>query len=265
MFFLSLRSEKYGYCPIPRTISAGIIECRLNSASMDVKEIFHKWYSLDSNAVPPLYTLRNLSTISDNDFWNVALPMLRDFMADLPFELDNGDEVSLSELLVNSSVTEWETRYALSKTLGAVDRCKWVYRRFVGGVKRADDPKSLLSDCHDNTIKEKLDGLRDWMTSQLGKESGSGSIVCLDTNVAAYNEEGSEWNQYLTNWENSTISILFNELNDAIAIREHWIRDGCGLALAGHHAEEILHTPPSDLLLLASAVQVRIAVTGSHL
>lgn len=53
VFFVSLQGEKYGYCPLPRTIDAELFDqcLRDGCANKEAAALAQKWYELDRNAV----------------------------------------------------------------------------------------------------------------------------------------------------------------------------------------------------------------------
>lgn len=237
LFFLSLQGDKYGYRPIPKTINKTIMDARLVSASTDVKELVEKWYILDTNCKPPVYALKHLMVLNDDDFWSNAIPAIRELLTGVSFEMDNGDDDSQSNLLTGRSVTEWELYCAMRDAI-SVSRARWIYRSFAGGVTKADDPRCLLNDAHDDETKRLLKALKCDMEGLL---EGSGKVKRYhDMSVQTYLDENKSA-PYLQQWEIDTTSMLREELQLVMDRRERWAQDGEGLGMAGKKADEILH------------------------
>ncbi len=84
VFFISLQSEKYGYCPLPRSIpkdtfNAGISNfAKLNDIDVSTREraieLAKKWYILDENNLPAEYVLKSLTPENNDEYWNTVLP-----------------------------------------------------------------------------------------------------------------------------------------------------------------------------------------------
>ena len=145
-FFLSLQSSKYGYMPIPKFIDQEAYEKRLkDSVQMTFDCASHaelvalalEWYHLDTNAVPPVYVLKNLTGVTADDkvFWDKVLPWLRELFEGVVFDRTFPDGV------IGRSVTEYETKAAIalcggnSSNNNAADGLKkkgirWIYRCF---------------------------------------------------------------------------------------------------------------------------------------
>ena len=74
--FVSLQGDKYGYMPLPREVKKDDYECRYrDNFTEEMRNVADGWYRFDSNTQN--YILKNLKDIDDNDYWNIALPMLR--------------------------------------------------------------------------------------------------------------------------------------------------------------------------------------------
>ena len=159
-FFLSLQSSKYGYMPIPKFIDQRAFDQRLiDSAQMtfrcctshaDLVALAQEWYHLDTNANPPVYVLKNLTgqKPADKEFWDKALPWLRELFEGVVFDRDFPDGV------IGRSVTEYEVKAAIMLCGGsgrnndAEDKLKkgvrWIYRRFDGGVSQVQQVRHPL-------------------------------------------------------------------------------------------------------------------------
>jgi hypothetical protein len=155
-FFLSLQSGKYGYMPIPKFIDQEAFDQRLtDSAQMtfdcasnaEVVALAHEWYHLDTNAVPPVYVLKNLTGQpwpADQEYWDKVLPWLRELLQGVVFDRDFSDGV------IGRSVTEYEVKAAFDLCGGGSGESnnadghkklekgiRWLRRRFEGGISEA--------------------------------------------------------------------------------------------------------------------------------
>ena len=154
-FFLSLQSGKYGYMPIPKYIDQQAFDQRLtDSAQMtfdcasneELVALALEWYHLDTNAVPPVYVLKNLTGEpwpADKEFWDKVLPWLRELFQGVAFDRDFPDGV------IGRSVTEYEVKAAIMLCGGSGEnnnaddnknlekRLRWIYRHFEGGISEA--------------------------------------------------------------------------------------------------------------------------------
>jgi hypothetical protein len=84
----------------------------------------NEWYRLDENCCPPRYELKRLSMLRDPEFGKVV-PLLKNCLLDsVTFE---SLKVLPEEIVVNRSVTQWETFYALDCDK---ERCYWIQRVF---------------------------------------------------------------------------------------------------------------------------------------
>jgi hypothetical protein len=122
------------------------------SDDTEVRSLIREWYLADENAVPVRYTLRNLETMENDDFWKNVIPKLRGAMVGYMFDPDT------PTLLVGRSVTEWETRLAMQLDPSKV---LWVHRRFVDGPP---DEKRYL---YEETTSVYLANLTAEMTSRI--------------------------------------------------------------------------------------------------
>jgi Domain of unknown function (DUF4062) len=143
LVFLSLQADKYGYMPLPKTIDKDVFEAWLQERTapkamepaeassvssprsqnnfaarvralvgdgqgideevMSLFQLAIDWYTLDENAVPPVYTLRNLNgDKSEKDmFWNDVQPKLKTLFDGIVFDR------SFEHGIVGRSVTEY--------------------------------------------------------------------------------------------------------------------------------------------------------------
>lgn len=153
LYFLSLQSSKYGYQPIPKYVNASDLDGKIanlqSGSDYESLNLIREWYSLDSNHIPPRYTLRSLyglkKDVVDN-FWSTALPKLRRSLHGIHFDDD------CDSLVVGQSITHWECLYAISHDdTQSHSRCIWSHRMF-GDTDLLDsilanDSKELYYDC----------------------------------------------------------------------------------------------------------------------
>jgi hypothetical protein len=119
LFFLSLQADRYGYRPLPKYLDQQVLlqAMKAKDHTQESLKVLKEWYILDENHCPTRYELRPLKVggdgkVSDPEYWDKVLPLLRDSVFDsVAFE----SCTSLNEevLLVNRSVTEWETLFGL--------------------------------------------------------------------------------------------------------------------------------------------------------
>eukprot|EP01039_Chlorochromonas_danica_P014537 gene14537-16986_t len=152
LFFLSLQGSKYGYRPIPRTIDQESFEQRLSMIANEFPaalEILRRWYFLDYNALPRLYTLKYIaSAAEDKLFWG-DFPILHQALSEISFEPDD------NSLLVGQSITEWETRFSMQLILSGPmhtseeKKVVWMERIFPSTeLNETMDPKRQCSDVY---------------------------------------------------------------------------------------------------------------------
>jgi WD40 repeat protein len=190
IFFLSLLGEKYGYCPLPKYIdektmamvlkkldrptelTAKVIEDGKKYFGLDtsndpdgrrlitsIRKLLDQWYLLDENNLPPRYELKNLKYTGDPGFFQHAHTFLGEWLFDsLPFE-----ELPTTgqPLLMNHSVTEWESLYALSLDR---NKCHWIRKTFDMAPIWAN-PVKYLDLCDTVTDTRRLDKL-EYLKSQ---------------------------------------------------------------------------------------------------
>jgi hypothetical protein len=81
MSFMDLQGDKYGYIPIPKLIDKDLADTRLDKSEDDfIKSLFRKCYILDEIKTPNHYSLQPLLDTDDKDFWDIALPKLRELL-----------------------------------------------------------------------------------------------------------------------------------------------------------------------------------------
>jgi len=134
-FFLSLQSNKYGYCMLPKAIPKLVLDERLLLLSPEESNLCAEWYILNENTIPQEYVLKSLkingyndegfADIGGADYWRNAYPKLLKALDGVAFWPQN------DKCLVGQSVTEYEFKEAAR--LG-IDRCAWLKREVSGDV-----------------------------------------------------------------------------------------------------------------------------------
>lgn len=255
LFFLSLQGEKYGTRPIPKYLDKTLIDELLTTAHESLAhliDLFHAWYQLDENHVPPRYELRPSRSVDDSKFSESSDHLRDTLLNNLIFERfpvhggrtdDDGEE--FEELLINRSVTEWETSFALS-----IDpkRCFWAQRTLhLESLKQTAQEYSdkFIDTLHNSSLALKLKSLKGKMMCTLQPVNRIHSFY-NHLDVQAYNDEGINLkrDRYLDEWEESMTSILQDDLDQALFKRDQWREElstlSFGLSIQ-EDIEEILH------------------------
>lgn len=220
MFFLSLQGDKYGYCPLPKYIyETDLISIlKQENVSNEDIQIIQNWYEIDSNSIPSRYVLKNLMEGTKKEFFDIVLPKLRDGCFDnLSFcQLSNvGTEVEGNEsLLVNRSVTEWETLFALYLSK---ERCYWMKRMFSKeSLKELSqnpaDANKLWDHCdHWGTPSKqmKIEILKGKMESSI---KGISSFL-VDAQSYIEGRENEDCQKYLEEWKERVQNRLMEEID----------------------------------------------------
>jgi hypothetical protein len=177
LYFLSLQADRYGYRPLPKYVDEKVLKEVVNfkDHSQESLELLKQWYILDENHCPPRYELTPLRVGSDGkldpEYWSKVLPQLGESVLDsVAFETCSSTDDEA--LLVNRSVTEWETLFGLYCDK---DRCYWVHRSFDAEKLKAynsDANYHRLTDGKEGVLPEKsillkLDNLKAKMKSTL--------------------------------------------------------------------------------------------------
>jgi hypothetical protein len=137
LFFLSLQADRYGYLPLPKYLDETVLsqarkDHENDSNLAEITTFLDERYKLDDNHCPPRYELKALSSLMDPHYWSTVLPTLRNTVLNsVPFESLN---VLPEEIVVNRSVTQWETFYGLDC---GKERCYWIQRVFDKASLRA--------------------------------------------------------------------------------------------------------------------------------
>ena len=233
IFFLSLQGDKYGYRPLPRALSRDVAEVALAGGKKNEEEekedgkgaelLFREWYSLDSNAGDRgQFILKTLPSLGDAEYWDVALPGLRDGCLS-GVEFGEG-----TELLVGQSVTEWEARYALSLP-GAAERSHWLHRTLDGGSASG-------LGWLDDGMSERLVPLKEHMRRHM-----QGRVEDASVPVASYVAKDDAWTAFLSDFETRARGLFRREMARVLAAKRQWAIDGCGVGICGEDLAEVLH------------------------
>lgn len=243
IFFLSLQSHKYGYCPLPKFIPKSNFESKSEDPTLTPEwfSFAHEWYSLDTNALPDgRYVLKNLSSMDDEQYWNKALPVLVKGMDGLQFDTDR------PYLFIGDSVTSNEVKAAFSFVSDnrMQDRLAWLNRTFETGVTKEEVNAKWWE--YDDTMGKsdtthKFSGLIDWMKTEF-------SLVPQD-NVKKYSEalfsdyanKTAAWNIQFQRFQKEATSLFETCMSRAIETRKAWDLDGCDLGIPGNELSEMLH------------------------
>jgi hypothetical protein len=208
------------------------------------------WYTLDKNAVPPVYTLTNLSgdIQKDKEYWDHVLPTLVVALDGIPFDKRNAD------LLINRSISEYEAKYAkrLAGDKGEQDML-WIRREFKEEVKVTDpgywDYKDTLRD-NGGSKKAYIDQLHVWMSKEFSVKTIP--IKNLESYRLLEPVEGREsaamtsspeqisGDDYVATWKKFASGKLNAALDKIIHERKGWDVDAQGLGIPGHEVTEML-------------------------
>jgi WD40 repeat protein/GTPase SAR1 family protein len=235
LFFLSLQADRYGGRFLPKYLNVDSATEHKNVSACS--EMTKNWYTLDENHRPPRYELKHLTSLDDSDYRNKVLPSLRDSDLDsVPFEAIPG--LPKTNLLVNRSVTEWETLYALGCDK---ERCHWIQRSFSDDYLHSfsSNPDcSKLTDVIENPVSaRKLEDLQAKMKEHL-KDDHRTEVSCGIRPEDFLKRERSE--EYSREWEVATRTCLEKEMEKVILKCNRWNK-GCFYGIPEDHMEEIVH------------------------
>eukprot|EP01038_Epipyxis_sp_PR26KG_P008442 gene8442-11420_t len=237
LFFVSLQSQKYGYRPLPYSISESDLEVRLGDITLSASnaDLIRSWYILDRNADPPRYFLRHLTNISDDDFWKNVRPVMVEVLRGIPFEVCGGES-----FVVGQSVTEWEIRSAVLKNGGEnLHGIHWLNRQFSEPLTKSDVKYWDYDDTLDDSkpqIRQGFVNLLDWMN-----RSGIETSHYNQSSYQDFVDEKDLWKSQLSRWETDVTNLLHRSLDEIIIRKNNWERDGDGFGLPGAILAEMLH------------------------
>jgi WD40 repeat protein len=253
LFFLSLQADRYGYLPLPKYLDEAVLSQSRNEHENDlnfpeVTKFLDEWYKLDENQCPPRYELKALSSLNDPTYWRIVLPTLRDTVLNsVPFETL---KVLPEEIVVNRSVTQWETFYGLDCDK---DRFYWIQRVFGKTALRqfkdssdcwkitdifSDESNTETTDesVRSRSTAKKLEVLHAKMKMYL-REDQRVELSPRCSPEAYLKGEGCE--EYLEEWERVTRDCLEKELKKVIEKLEQWNAGFAGIPV--DHLGEIFH------------------------
>ena len=236
--FLSLQGDKYGYTPLPKTLSQDNLDAFLGTTdcSEELKTLISTWYILDSNAQPKEYVLKNLVDKDDKDYWN-AYGKILPAIEGISFDAQH------PELQVGRSVTEWEVRAAHDNYPVELDKeisfC-WSHRQLLGEVDN-----TLYRDVKpDSTRETYLHNLKTFVTEEfpptmvkLYEPIALSDLVCDPVAKPGCDEQ----QKYMAEFQSFMSDKLTRSLQHIIAQKARWESDGCGLGLPGVAVSEALH------------------------
>jgi WD40 repeat protein len=236
LFFLSLQADRYGSRLLPKYLDEDILLKALKTHEQEsASSVVRQWYILDGNHLPRRYELKQLASLTDFDYWDTVLPSLRELCLDsVPFETITG--LPGTRLLINRSVTEWETLFAFGCDK---ERCHWIQRSFNKDSLQAfiSDPNcSKLTDVIGNPVLTgKLEELRMNMKAHL-KEDQQNALLCRILPEDYYTAKNEE---YVREWEAVARTCLEKEMEKVILQCYQWKQGIYGIP--EDHMEEIVH------------------------
>ena len=247
--FMSLQGDKYGYTPIPKTVLQKDLDRHLadTHCSDDDKKLVFEWYTLDENAVPEEYVLRNLTKESESAFWGDskqqiigAYKQILVALRGLPF-----DTKRHAGLFVGKSVTEWEVRAAFGSHPIDMSRetafC-WSHRKLAGEVSNRD----FRDTVDDDYISTSFGELEEFMALEFAQTPATAVQTYMpELTLADLQADAKEGNakqaEYLKQFKSFATSSLEASLRSVVAQKEAWAEHGGGLGLSGALLSEMLH------------------------
>jgi hypothetical protein len=259
LFFLSLQADRYGYLPLPKYLDEAILlkarkDHENDSNFPEVTKFLDEWYKLDENHCPPRYELKALSSLNDPNYWRSVLPALRDTVLNsVPFE---SLKVLPEEIVVNRSVTQWETFYGLDCDK---ERCYWIQRIFGKGVLRAFKDNSdcwKITDSFSDEAHTETTDENTLSTKKVDGRSTAKKLEVLHAKMKMYLREdqrielsthcspeaylkGEGCEEYLEEWERVARDCLEKELKKVIDKSDRWNTGFAGIPV--DYLEEIVH------------------------
>ena len=240
LFFISLQSSKYGYCPLPKAIDQAMMDARIAAldVSRDAQAIsaIREWYILDENCIPPAYVLKKREKAVGDTTFDAAVNAIGKRLDNLTFW--PGDAAIIS----GRSVTEWETRAAMRSAEDA-ERCFWYHRELTDEASITDDWAFCDSigsdvDVERKGILDKRTQLKTFMrTHVLSDNITDVSIAHADiTNV-----ECDAYKSYYDAFAAGMESVLSAEVDKLVEGKKAWDLNGHGMNIPGVDLEEMLH------------------------
>jgi hypothetical protein len=265
IFFISLQSEKYGYCPLPRSIPEVTFTTCIsnfntrNDIDMSTREkiidLAKRWYILDENNIPAEYVLKSLTTENKDEYWSTVLSQVLQVFLDTPC-YEYMFQTS-SDLIVGRSVTEYEFKFGMQNIPEDVKRCIWIRRVFEETeITESMDSKWLFCDTHEASKRMKKCNLLNHMENILNRATNSGTDAAIidivdKTGAKVYiplssytlpDDQKDEFRlKYEEVWYNVVSKRLSSELSVLIDKSKQWDMSGGVLNLRGSIVNEILH------------------------
>jgi WD40 repeat protein len=259
LFFLSLQADRYGYLPLPKYLDEAVLsqarkDHENDSNFTEITKFLDEWYKLDANHCPPRYELKALSSLNDPDYWRIVLPTVRDtVLSSVPFETL---KVLPEEIVVNRSVTQWETFYGLDCDK---ERCYWIQRVFGKASLRAFKDNSdcwKITDIFSDESNAETTDENSLSAKNVEGRSTAKKLEVLHAKMKMYLREnqrielpthcspeaylrGEGCEEYLEEWERVTRDCLEKELKKVIEKSEQW-NDGFA-GIPADQLEEIVH------------------------
>ncbi|XP_053395163.1 uncharacterized protein LOC123524131 isoform X2 [Mercenaria mercenaria] len=169
--FVSLMSHKYGYTDFPRCIDAKEYEEILKHIeSKETLNLFNKWYTKDTNAVPPVYAVHPISfhiadfvnpdkekkTAAKNQWWSESetIQSTLEEVAQKVFDAETARKYI-------RSVTETEIFNGILKTEGSAHTSIWL-KRTIEDIENQECTYQLSRyiECTHNNSEEKVKKIR---------------------------------------------------------------------------------------------------------
>jgi hypothetical protein len=170
--------------------------------------------------------------INDPEYWDKGLPLLRDSVFD-SVSFETCASLNDEDLLVNRSVTEWETLFGLDCVR---KRCYWVRRSFDKEKVKAfkTDPnyyKITDGEMDEKSTALKLDNLKSTLRADQCSE--------LSKQISPADYFENRCVEYLLEWERVTRNCLEKELEKVILKSGEWKKGFVGIPV--DYLEEIRH------------------------
>ena len=219
---------RYGYQPLPLQIDKYKFEKKINEiheqlsidpSKQDILDMLEQWYILDTNTIPPCYTLRLLKNLTKDDiniYWNKILPTLRDIFEEILF-----DEKRCNHLYIGRSVTEWEITAAILIDNERVKDILWSHREFVHGVPETLDNRRFYFDAYNPITLNKFHNLIHFMKNNVL----SCNVYRFDTSdFQSYCDNSDIWLQQFEQWKVIILQRLIQSVQEIILSKQDWDR-----------------------------------------
>eukprot|EP01038_Epipyxis_sp_PR26KG_P005289 gene5289-7351_t len=166
---------------------------------------------------------------------------------------------SVEGFIVDRSLLEWETQFALAFDNIYSSRCCWIYREIINDYNynlNEFDPLDRVFDTRTPSIKLKyenmINNMRSILSNSIALNSEPNIITksiytamlqnVLDSSQSSIFNFGIPQTQfYLNDWKESVFSLLLHDLKCIIKRKVRWELDGNGVGLEGSYISDILH------------------------